>query len=98
MSDCQKLRRSEWSPGFEKKMRNRLILGAYRYGLLNDPEKPKFDRVEDAIKRIELYKKTGNMEYLVDVANLMLLEYEESEHPNQHFGSVDDGHHTARKH
>ena len=85
---------SEWSPEFERLMRNRLVMGAFRYGLLNDPRKPQFDRMNSLRKRVEGYEKTGNLEFLVDAANMLLLEFEEGNHPNKHFSSIDDGEHT----
>ncbi len=91
------LRETEWSPAFEKHMRERLIMGGIRYGLLHEPGKPKYDRIQSAIKRLEKYRQTGNLENLVDIANMCLLEFEEGEHPNRHFKSIDDGEHTEVK-
>lgn len=86
----ESLATSEWSPTFEKYMRNRLILGAFRYGLLNSPGKETWDRVSSIIKRAELYQQTGNTEYLVDIANMAMLEYEEGKHPTKHFAAIDN--------
>ena len=84
------LARTEWSDLFEKLMRNRLIMGALRYGLLHAPGKPQYDRIASMIKRLRIYEETGNKERLVDVANLCLLEFEECNHPKAHFSSEDD--------
>lgn len=98
LPDMEELADTEWSPKFEKYMRNRIIMGAFRYGRLHDPKKPQFDRLASARKRLDLYEKTGNTEHLVDVANMCLLEFEEGIHPNKHFKSMDDGkHHTKRR-
>ena len=93
----ENLKQSEWSKRFEKLMRNRLIFGAYRYGLMNAPGKVQYSRVESMKKRLEIYQKTGNKELLVDVANLSLLEFEECNHQNAHFSSIDDGEHVKIK-
>ena len=85
---------TEWSTEFESLMRNRLILGALRYGRLKAPGKARYNRVESIIKRMKAYQETGNKEYLVDCANLCLLEYEECHHPAAHFHAVDDGEHV----
>lgn len=74
-------------------MRHRLIMGGLRYGRIHE-EKPKYDRISSAISRLNKYSKTGNLEFLVDVANLCLLEFEEGNHPNKHFNSIDDGEHV----
>lgn len=90
------LRESEWSEEFEKLMRNRLIMGGLRYGRLNAPGKPKFELIDSMYKRIAKYQETGNKEYLVDVANICLVEFVEEHHPNAHFESIDDGEHIER--
>lgn len=91
----EELYRSQWSPRFEELMRNRLVMGALRYGLLHAPGKKQYDRVASVKKRVQLYAETGNLEHLVDVANECLLEFEESRHPQRHFGAQ-DGEHVYR--
>lgn len=86
----ENLKQSEWSPRFERLMRNRLIIGAMRYGLLHAKGKPKYNRIASMLKRLNLYKETGNDELLVDVANLCLMEFEEGCHPNKHFSAIDE--------
>jgi len=71
------LRRTEWSTEFESLMRSRLVMGALRYGRLNAPGKPEWDRISNMIERLVYYKKTRNKQVLVDIANLALCEYVE---------------------
>ncbi|MFZ4569716.1 MAG: hypothetical protein ACOYM0_01140 [Bacteroidales bacterium] len=96
IADLEELKKTEWSVRFERLMRNRLIMGAIRYGRLNAPGKPKYDRVKSMIKRLNLYEGNGNIEVLVDVANLCLCEFEEGNHPLRHFHAVDDGEHASK--
>ena len=92
------LQDTEWSPIFERLMRNRLLMGAFRYGRIGAPGKPVYDRVKSCIKRLEQYAATGNKELLVDVANLCLLEFVECVHPLAHFkDSGDDVEHVEVK-
>ena len=91
------LQESEWSTTFEKYMRNRLIMGAYRYGKLKEKGKPDYNRIDSMIKRLKKYQASGNTEHLVDVANLCLCEFVEGKHPNNHFASVDNGEHTQER-
>ena len=91
------LQQTEWSPEFEQLMRNRLIMGALRYGLLHDKNKPTYDRMASIKKRADKYAETGNLEFLVDMANLCLLEFEEGQHPKKHFHAIDDGEHVSCK-
>jgi len=93
----EELRCSEWSPQFEDHMRCRLVIGSMRYGRLNDPEKPNYDYVGSIIDRAKMFRKTGNCELLVDIANLALLEFEDGNHPLKHFESSDDGKHVGVK-
>lgn len=90
----EELRESEWSPEFEDLMHHRLCFGAIRYGRLHAKGKPKYDRVQSMIKRLVNYRYSGNKEFLVDIANLCLLEFEECDHPKAHFTSIDDGEHV----
>lgn len=90
----EELSETEWSYEFERLMRNRLIMGALRYGRIGLKGKPKYDRVSSMIKRLNNYQESGNKEFLVDIANLCLLEFIECNHPKQHFNSIDDGEHV----
>lgn len=94
MPSIEELKKSEWSPEFEQLMRNRLLMGAFRYHLLHDPNRPAYDIISSIRKRITLYEKTGNLETLVDIANICLIEFVTGKHPLRHFESVDDGEHV----
>ena len=93
----ERLRCSEWSPRFYQLMRNRLIMGRFRYESFEAKRSSfGYDQVSSMHKRLDAYEKTGNDEHLVDIANLCLLEFEFGKHPNKHFKSVDDGEHTEK--
>ncbi len=94
LPDLISLRRSEWSNRFERLMRNRLLMGAYRYGLMHAQGKSEYDRCADINRRIDLYTESGNLEHLVDAANLAMLEFEEGRHPQRHMAASDDKIHT----
>jgi hypothetical protein len=89
------LKKTEWSDRFERLQRNRLLVGAYRYGLLNAPGKSQYNRCDNIKERLKKYIETGNLEFLVDIANLAMLEFEEGKHPNRHFKSIDDVKHVS---
>lgn len=90
LPDFATLQKTQWSPTFEQLMRNRLLMGAFRYGLL-ERQDLKYDTASDAKRRIDLYKSTGNTEHLVDAANMCLVEFELGKHPNKHFEAQDRG-------
>lgn len=87
------MRKTEWSRQFERLMRNRLLMGAFRYGLIKNKGDQGYDMVGSLKSRLDMYERTGNMEYLADCANLALLEFEFPSHPKAHFNAIDDGEH-----
>lgn len=90
LPSLDELKTTEWDAYFEQLMRNRLIMGAIRYGRMRAKGKPQYDRVQSMIKRLNNYHETGNKEILVDVANLCLMEFIECNHPNAHFNATDE--------
>jgi hypothetical protein len=82
---------SEWVPEFEKLQRNRFVMGALRYGTMEENRRNKtpYNRVDSMIKRLHAYAETGNLEHLVDIANLAMLEFDQSLHPKKHFNAID---------
>jgi len=98
MPSLEELRETEWVPEFEEKMRNRCIMGSFRYERMATKALPenKYNWIEDTLRRIKLYEDTGNTEHLVDAANLLMFEFKFGVHPNHHFSSVDDGEHGKK--
>lgn len=90
MPSLKELEESEWSPEFERLMKNRLIVGAFRYGLFRDDKRPSFKRVSSIIDRLEMYLEDGNTEHLVDAAAISMAEFVCGDHPNKHWGPGDD--------
>ena len=93
MPSLDDLKRTEWSPRFEELMRNRLVMGAFRYGKLKGGGKVSYDQLSAMKKRLQDYEETGNTENLIDVANLALIEFELGNHPNKHWSPTDDSEH-----
>lgn len=89
----EELQKTEWSEEFESKMKNRLIFGAYRYGRMGHGSipagKPVYDRCNSIRARLERFENTGNAEWLIDIANMSLLIYEERVHKNFHLKHID---------
>lgn len=97
--DIYKLAKEQMSSRFIDLMTNRMILGTLRYGRWQDNKKngTKYDRVGSIRKRLQLFEETGNSEYLVDIANFAMIEFEISDHPNLHFSPKDDdGEHVQK--
>jgi hypothetical protein len=75
------LTRTEWSPEFEQLMRNRLVMGAMRYGLLGMPGVLPHHRVIYMEKELLSYLIDRNKERLVDIANMALALFVEDTGP-----------------
>ena len=93
----RQLTKSQWCPEFERLMRNRLLMGNYRYAPIDNPDKGDYDLIASLLTRQRTYQRTGNLEHLVDMANMCLLEFMHSRHPRRHFKSNDDTLHTQKK-
>lgn len=94
MTDIKTILKTQFSEDFVSKMKNRMIASFYKYG----PLEKNFNRKnpEDNCKilpcledRLELYRETGNTEWLIDVANYAMMEFMYPQHPNAHFRATD---------
>lgn len=92
-NNFEEIKETIMSKRFLDLMLNRMILGTYRYGNWRS-NKTKYDRVASVEDRLLLFKATGNKEHLIDIANLCMIEFEISDHPNAHFEPIDDGVHV----
>jgi hypothetical protein len=73
-------------------------MGAIRYETFEEKKHNNQYKILDSIRsRLEKYEKTGNQEYLVDSANLLMIEYECPTHPHPYFEAIDDGEHVERR-
>lgn len=70
---------------FVQLMANRASVAEHRYG----PARHEQDYLLRLQDKLELYRATGNTEFLVDAANYCWLEFFKPLHPNAHFASVD---------
>lgn len=93
--NLKEIEADRWNPKFEKLRKNRMILGWFRYGPIRGNKK-KYANIDSAILRLKKYQETGNSEFLVDAANLCMIEFTQENHPNFHFETVDDGVHTKQ--
>lgn len=69
---------SEWSPRFERLVRNRLVMGGMRYGLLESAATRGVTglAVQMARDRLHRFLTDGNGEHLVDAAALCVVAFE----------------------
>lgn len=76
-----------WNTKFIELMRNRIRMGRLRYG----PSTNKYNYAEGAKLKLQRYIQTGNLEYLVDVANYAMLEFGAPSKEGTFFKAEDDG-------
>jgi len=70
---------------FKGWQKNRLQLGGFRYGFLDSPDKPQYDRLVDIEEnRLVVFAKCLDPRLLADVANFCLLEFVEGNSPARH--------------
>ena len=75
MISLDKVLETEFSEDFVKKMRNRMIVSFYKYGPIATAYPNKLDAIKSSLARITKYHETSNMEYLVDAANFLMIEF-----------------------
>lgn len=73
---------SEYSVKFLQGMLNGMGVSYYKYGKVADAYPDKVNALESLKVRIERYLKTGNMEFLMDVANFAMIEFMRPSLPN----------------
>jgi len=93
----RQLKEESWSPRFEDLMRNRLLIGCYRYGRFGPQQAAAYDMVPSIIKRLKTFKDDGNLEHLVDAANLCMLLFVHGESVGMMVTAQDDTDHTELK-
>ena len=82
----QDILKTEYSEDFDAKRKNRMIVSYYKYGAVKDNYGTcKVDAIATLKERLRLYEKTGNTEWLVDVANMAMIEFMYPQHPEAHF-------------
>jgi hypothetical protein len=81
----ESLRETEWceefelyltyNPRFIQLMKNRMIMGSFRYGLMAEQDYGRFDLYKIFCDKINLLHETKNLECLVDAANVCLIRF-----------------------
>lgn len=85
----QEILSREWSGEFVKLMQNRIVVSHYKYGWMSQTYPDLAQAAKCIRERLELYEKTGNTEWLVDIANFAMIEYRFPSHPQAHFRATD---------
>lgn len=77
---------SEYIEEFDTLRRNRMAMSYYKYGPIAVNFGEKLCKATPQIHaRLKLYEETGNTEWLVDIANMCMIEWKYPQHPQAHF-------------
>lgn len=86
----EEIAKTEYSEEFDNLRKRMMITSFYKYGLLKENYANKLINSIDSLeKRLEAYKKTGNAEFLADVANFAMIEFMCPQHPNARYRPTD---------
>ena len=91
------LKKSEWSTEYETLRRNRMVMGAFRYGELKKQDLGVYDLIRECRRRIKRYEEDLNLEHLVDAGNMLMLEFVKGKREGLKLEPIDDGAHTPEK-
>ena len=82
---------SEWSALFMQKMMNGMGMSFFKYGPVRDNYPDPVDAVASLENALVGYKRTGNLDFLVDVANYAMIEHMRPSHDDAHTKAADTG-------
>ena len=84
---------TEYSTKFDDIRKKMMIMSYYKYGPVKDDySKYKCINAIESLKlRLEAYEKSGNTEYLADIANFAMIEFMYPQHPNAKYIPTDGG-------
>ena len=80
---------TQYSIEFMQGMVNRMLTSYHKYGHVKDAADARLNMVKNLETRLQLYKDTGNTEWLIDVANYAMIEFMHPQHPDAHFRATD---------
>lgn len=99
MPDLDELLETEWPTSirdFIQQMRNRMLMGSFRYGRDADPKKWRYNLLAGMRKKFLAYEETGNIEHLIDLANYCHMEFRRPSRLLAHFHAEDDHAHCPK--
>jgi hypothetical protein len=91
--DIEQIKESQYNSLFVKLMNNRMVMGFFRYGN-KYTRKTYYHYINAAKRRIVKYEETGNLECLIDAANILRMEFDTPQNPKAYFKAEDDGEHS----
>lgn len=81
--------KTEFSDAFVDGMKARMLVSFYKYGPIATAYPDVISAISSLRQRLEAYERTGNTEYLIDVANFAMIEFMLPSHERTHFKAED---------
>ena len=89
MTEHDTILQRDFSAEFVAKMKNAILTSHYKYGWMSKTY-PELAQAYKCIReRLDLYEKTHNTEYLVDIANFAMIEYKHPAFPDSCYTPTD---------
>lgn len=89
MDSKEEIMKRDWSSEFVAKMERAIETSHYKYGWMSDTYPELAQAVKCIQERVDLYNKTHNLEYLVDIANFAMIEYKHPSYPDASYTPQD---------
>lgn len=87
----EEILKTEYSLDFDTKRKNRMMFSFHKYGPIAVNYKQNYiEAIKSLEKRLDMYKQTGNTEFLLDIANFAMIEYMYPQQPYAHFKVLGD--------
>jgi hypothetical protein len=83
------LLRRDTSRKFHDLMDAAMLVSAYKYGPVSEGYPERVDAMKSLHKRLAEYEATGNVEWLIDVANFAMIEFMHPRHHAAHYKATD---------
>jgi len=74
---------------FLQGMADRMTVSFHKYGPIEQAYPQDVDAIASLEKRLERYRETGNIEWLMDIANFAMIEFMLPRHPEAHYRPTD---------
>jgi hypothetical protein len=88
---------SEMNYTFLQGMADRMDVSFCRYGPVAEAYPHRVDAIASLKDRLDRYAKTGNTEWLMDVANFAMIEFMHPRHPDAHYRPTDSKESPGRR-
>ena len=89
MDSKEEIMKRDWSSEFVAKMERAIETSHYKYGWMSDTYPELAQAVKCIQERVDLYNRTHNLEYLVDIANFAMIEYKHPSYPDASYTPQD---------